>query len=816
MAGCTRCGRPLPPRTDPRGRPRRFCSATCRSAARRQREAAAGQTRGCEFVVCGIPCGNPASGALELPTGAVIAVCAGCAGVAARWLGRDAEEQPRRLAGARQDGKPELSPRESDVVRRFVADVPVARIARELDVRAPTVHQYLRRVREKYQKLGRQAKTRIELYERAIEDGIVASPVERRLLDGSVPTAPAHHLRREVDRFFERAGGHREIVLSGMAGVGKSQIAATHARRVWAQDLVDVVIWTPAGSREQIISHYAQTAVALLNAPPQDPEHAAAQLLTWLNTTARRWLLVLDDLWDPRDLRGLQPATAEGNQVVITTRRRDAELISARRQVVTVDLFTPPEAAEFLVDRLPGRADPDGQARALASDLGYLPLALSQAAAYMVDRELSYAEYRRRWNDRRKKVIDLVSDDLHGTLAAAWSLSIELANQLDPVGVAEPLLDLMSVLDAAGAPVELFATGAVLAYLGEESGRRVGQDDARDAVRCLERLNLSMVDLFRPEHGVQTHPLVQRVSRDRMTPRHLARVARVAARALVELWPVDSGSDTGLARSLRANSVALQAHAGSLLWTSGETELVFRTGANLGHSQHVLEAITYFEDAVETAAVLPPAHPDVLRARAEAARWHGKAGHTGAAVDGLAQVLADLRAVLGPDHVDTVTTRAWLAFALAETGDDDTDLGALLTDLARLLGPDHPDALTTRRLIANRRGHDGDPAGAVRDLEQVRDGQLRVLGAEHPDTAATEEDLRFWLDGIQMAQLEPVLAEQRLRARTPSPLVLSWVVGEQAAAQGVSGVAEPPGRSWAGDEQAGPGSSLVHEGGWWR
>ena len=42
-------------------------------------------------------------------------------------------------------------------------------------------------------------------------------------------------------------------------------------------------------------------------ADPDDLEQAAARFLTWLETTERRWLVVLDDLSDPADLRRLWP-----------------------------------------------------------------------------------------------------------------------------------------------------------------------------------------------------------------------------------------------------------------------------------------------------------------------------------------------------------------------------------------------------------------------------------------------------------------------------------------------------------------------------
>ncbi|GIF08888.1 hypothetical protein [Actinoplanes siamensis] len=73
--------------------------------------------------------------------------------------------------------------------------------------------------------------------------------------------------------------------------------------------------------------------------------------------------------------------------------------------------------------------DADG----LAADLGYLPLALAQAAAYLLDRRLSCAGYRARLADQRRQLADLVPeegalpDEHQATVAATWALSIDLA-----------------------------------------------------------------------------------------------------------------------------------------------------------------------------------------------------------------------------------------------------------------------------------------------------------------------------------------------------------------------------------------------------
>jgi hypothetical protein len=124
--------------------------------------------------------------------------------------------------------------------------------------------------------------------------------------------------------------------------------------------------------------------------------------------------------------------------VVVTTRRRDAALATHGR-IVDVGLFTPNEACAYLADKFVDNPDRLLQADQLAEDLGYLPVALAQAAAYITDRDIDCSEYRRRFADRRRSMRDLtpepgaLPDNYTSPVAVTWSLSIEAADQLNPL-----------------------------------------------------------------------------------------------------------------------------------------------------------------------------------------------------------------------------------------------------------------------------------------------------------------------------------------------------------------------------------------------
>jgi hypothetical protein len=221
-------------------------------------------------------------------------------------------------------------------------------------------------------------------------------------------------------------------VFRGMGGVGKTQTAAHHARTAQR----DLIVWITATSREAVVAAYAEAA-ALLQIATTDADTA---ILSWLQTTPRRWLIVLDDVADPSVLRGLWPPTTETGQTVVTTRRRDSSLARTDSSLIDIDVFTAEQSQAYLDAKLVAYPDLCEGTAELAQVLGHLPLALAQAVAYLVDRNLTCAAYVARFRDQRRKLSALVPepsalpDDHQATIDVTWSLSIELANSLKPAG----------------------------------------------------------------------------------------------------------------------------------------------------------------------------------------------------------------------------------------------------------------------------------------------------------------------------------------------------------------------------------------------
>jgi NB-ARC domain len=437
---------------------------------------------------------------------------------------------------------------------------------------------------------------------------------------GVVPRAAECFQEREEVALLDAAlaGSSTAVlcqVISGAGGVGKTQLAAHFAR---ARAGVDLLVWVGAGSREAIVSEFARAGAVVTGAEMADPEQAAVRLLEWLAVTDRSWLVVLDDLANPGDLAGLWPPDRPAGRTVVTTRRRDAALTGAGRVRIEVDVFTADQAERYLTAKLVahGRVEPAGQVAGLARDLGFLPMALAQAVAYLIDAGLDCARYRQRWADRRRRLARLVPqdgglpDEQRQSVAAVWSLSTERADRLEPVGLARPMLELVSLLDPNGIPEQVLTSTPARRYAAAHRTRHgpepvsgtaaddeetIDIEDAGDALRALTRLSLVTPYPGDPRRTVRVHAVLQRATGDSMTRPRREATARAAADALLTCWP-EIEHDSALSQALRSNTDALYKQLPEPLWDSGVHPLLFRAGKSLGNSGLVTSAIDYWQD----------------------------------------------------------------------------------------------------------------------------------------------------------------------------------------------------------------------------
>ncbi|MEV4080625.1 tetratricopeptide repeat protein [Nonomuraea fuscirosea] len=613
----------------------------------------------------------------------------------------------------------------------------------------------------------------------------------------------------ELQRMLQSGPGTGMIsqTVVGLGGVGKSELALQYAvrhrgtyRLVWwveADKLTQIQAGLAALTRELVAG--VESAVA----QQATPEEAAAWALAWLNTHTG-WLLIFDNLEEIADIEPYLSRLAKGH-LLITTRRD----IDWRQRIgvnpLRLDLLQRTASVALLAELIGPSATNEGERLdELAEQLGDLPLALTQAGAYINHTpQMTPARYLRLLRDAPARMLAAVPAgvDPAQAMAKTWVLSRERLDTVSPLAV--HLLGLL----ACYAPESLPCT--VLEGLNAVDGLAVDEALALLASYTLITVTSSPDSLptGRPEDLISMHRLVQATILHGLADDERTRLRRQAADLLQAACPatpealrtwdmyrrllphacaVLAPDSPGLRQVLRylhasgdhANALAIQRrmhthyhrtagpdHPDTLI---ARANLAFYTG-KVGSVAAARDELARVLLVIER--VLGTDHPDTLATRHELARWTGEAGEAAAARDQYAQLLPVSERIMGAEHPDTLTTRQRLGDWTGQAGDSSAardHYAALLPTRERVLGPHHPDTLSTRHQIARWTGEAGDFATARDQCAALLPLRKAVLGEHHPDTLATRASIAYWTGraGDAAAARDQYAALVALRERT--------------------------------------------------
>jgi hypothetical protein len=258
-------------------------------------------------------------------------------------------------------------------------------------------------------------------------------------------------------------------------------------------------------------------------------------------------------------------------------------------------------------------------------------------------------------------------------------MSVEAADQMAPMGLSRPLLQVISVLDPNGVPIDIVETDAVVEYVSANLAALKGEAgssivtisgrDCSDALINLVRMSLISVASFEGSRTVLVHALFQRATIENLSSSQLKTAIRAAADGLEQIW-LDVERDFVRGRLLQENAQVLARRQVGALWDPEGHPLLLRTGRDLGESGLVSAAVSYWAMLAEDGErILGPDHPQALDARGNLAYWRGEAGDPAGAAAAFEQLLSDQLRVLGPDHPQTLTTRHNLARWRGEAGE---------------------------------------------------------------------------------------------------------------------------------------------------
>ena len=548
---------------------------------------------------------------------------------------------------------------------------------------------------------------------------------------------------------------HRDDAADLVGGTGKTQFAA-HLARTWRTENPGApLIWLDAGSRDALLSGYAQAVAAARagNWPMTIPadtvsadsvELTAGRFLAGLAEATGPWLVVMDGLADATDAEGLWPASPAG-RVLVTARQGVAVPDVMHPVVASVGPFSSHEGLTYLMARL--STDPDQRLGAvdLAEELGCDPLALVQASAAIASAGISCRDYHDLYIKRREQITG-VSAAAPAAMAVTWTLSVECADELAPGGATQVCLAVMALLGSAGIPESVFATRAVADFAARTPGGADGPGRVRSSLASLRSVGLIHVD-----GGLVLLQQALRATVLAATPDSLrAEAAAAASAALLESWPDDAG-EPALASRFRACAASLRQAAGDALWVGGAYQVLFRAGQSLDAARVTRPAVSHWR-MVATAIErrLGAGHEDAQLAVARLASAALAAGLGSDAVALYHRVLETQVRYLGGDHPRTTVARAEYGTALlavGRAGDAIPVMESVLAACERAGSVEGVDALAVQDSLGAAYQEAGRHKDAIKVIERTLTERERRQGLDHPETIGTRCRLaRAWLD----------------------------------------------------------------------
>jgi tetratricopeptide (TPR) repeat protein len=558
----------------------------------------------------------------------------------------------------------------------------------------------------------------------------------------------------KVETLLFQDGQNTKVAVTGLGGVGKTQLAIELVYRTIEKHKDCSVFWIPATDPESLLQAYL-TVAQQLNVPGRDKKGADVKRLVQnylSDESAGQWLLVFDnaddlDMWMSKPvpeqgsscLLDYLPKSKQGN-IVFTTRDRKMAVKLAPKNVVEMREMNTEAATELLRKYLVGHdltANGDA-AKALLTQLAFLPLAIVQATAYIKANGISIADYLALLIQQDESAIELLSEDfadddgypnIKNPVATTWLISFERIQQHHPL--AADYLSFMACIEPNDIPQTLLPEG-------------LSRKKETDAIGTLDAYSFITRRVAHP--GFNLHRLVHLATRNWLKEKgSIGEWAMKTIRRLREVFPNHDHKNRAIWRMYLA-------HARYALFTdevdkNGEdyTELAQNFGLCLLRDGRYDEAEKILLEVMKrNRTILGSEHPDTLTSMADLASTYSSQGRWKEAKELNMQVMDTRKMVLGEEHLDTLSSTANLASTYYSQGQwreaQELDVQVLDT-FKRVLGSEHPLTLESMANLASAYWDQGRWKEAEALDVQVMDMRKRVLGKEHPNTLTSMANL---------------------------------------------------------------------------
>ncbi|KAL2819725.1 hypothetical protein BJX63DRAFT_445310 [Aspergillus granulosus] len=549
----------------------------------------------------------------------------------------------------------------------------------------------------------------------------------------------------KLEELLAMQDGPGKIAITGLGGVGKTQVALELAYRIRDQDTGCSIFWVACTSHAMVEQSFLKIA-QILGLCDVKPGEVKEQVQTYLSSEyAGKWLLIFDNADDTEmwlaahdrapALEAFLPQSEQG-RILFTTRNWELAVDLTYSNIIPIPDVDKETARNVLESLLLQKYLPDdSNINALLEQLAFLPLAIAQAAAYINKKRLDLATYLKLLQEEQAAV-ELLSEkfrdpgrykDIENAVITTWLISFKQIQHQDPL--AADYLSFMACLNPRNVPQSILPL-------------QTSEKKRLDALGLLNAYSFTNSQ----ELYISMHRLVHIATRNWLRKNGMFDhwIQRVADR-LEKVFPDHGHANRGLWRDYLPHALALMdedefvkerekyinllKNAADCLASDGrflESEALYKSLLKINQDKHGQE------------------HPSTLTSMYNLTSTYWRQGRWDEAEKLGSQVMETRKAVLGDKHPDTLASIASLAVIYLNQGrwDNAEELQVQVVETIKIvLGDKNPSTLTSMANLASTYRNQGR-LGEAEELEvQVVEMGKTVLGDKHPSTLASMVNL---------------------------------------------------------------------------